>query len=72
MIYQTKHQRASLKMDEYPYSVKLSETHFRADHINWLDEMFPGGYCTRWTFIGPYQISFADERDRMLFVLRWA
>ena len=70
--YQTKHQRASLRMDDYPYKVQLSETHVRAEHINWLDEKFPGGYNSRWTFVGPYQISFRDEQERLLFVLRWA
>lgn len=70
--YQTKHQRASLRLDMFPYTVKLSETHVRSNHVDWLEEMFPGGFSVRWTFGGPHQINFADEKDRMLFVLRWA
>lgn len=72
MKNQIKHQRASLLLRDFPYKVKLSETHIRNDHVQWLDKIFPGGYCTRWTFAGPYQINFRDEQDRMLFVLRWA
>ena len=70
--YQTKHQRASNLLIDYPYTVKLSETHLRNDHIVWLDEMFPDGYSLRWVIAGPHQLNFRNEQDRMLFVLRWA
>lgn len=70
--YQTKHQRASLRLDMFPYAVKLSDNPYRSEHVEWLDQNMPNSYCVRWTFAGPGQINFADEQDKMLFVLRWA
>jgi len=66
-----KHQKAD-RLDLFPYGVKLSETHVREEHVKWLNQNMPDGYTIRWTFGSPHQINFSDEKDKMLFVLRWA
>lgn len=66
-----KHQRFNT-MENFPYTVELSGTHIRAEHVKWLEEMFPNGYKSLWTFIGPYKMGFKDERSQILFVLRWS
>ena len=66
-----KHARSD-RLDLFPHRVGLSESHVRAEHVAWLNHNMPDGYTVRWTFGGPHQINFADEKDKMLFVLRWA
>ena len=66
-----KHKRVD-RLDLFPYPVIMTETHVRAEHIEWLEQHIPNGYETRWTFGGPKQINFSSEHDKMLFVLRWS
>ena len=66
-----KHTRAD-RLDLFPHSVKLSNTHVRDEHVKWLNHIWPDSYTIRWTFGGPYQINFASEQDKLLFVLRWS
>ena len=70
--YQSKHYRASLRLDMFPHAVKLGNNPARSEHIEWLDQYMPNSYCVRWTFAGPGQINFADEQDRLMFALRWS
>ena len=65
------HQKAGL-LDAFPHPVKLADTHVREEHVKWLQQNIPNGYKSRWTYAGPHQINFAQEDDKLLFVLRWA
>ena len=66
-----KHKRSD-RLDNFPYQVKMIKTHVREEHVKWLQETMPNGYLYRWTYGGPHQINFADEKDRLMFTMRWA
>ena len=66
-----KHEK-SRRLDWFPYWVQLSETHIRAEHVAWLKQNMPNGYTSRWTIGGPHRLYFADENDKLMFVLRFA
>ena len=60
------------RLDRFPYWVQLSGTHIREEHVAWLQQAIPDGYRSRWTYGGPNRIYFADNDDKLMFVLRWA
>ena len=64
--------KQSDRLIRFPYWVQLTETHIREEHVAWLKQNMPNGYPGRWTFGGPYRLYFADENDKLMFVLRWA